>query len=222
MAELGADLLEIPVEGDWGITGSLSGDPFCVNRFLPHKTKGEGFFLAVLQKKEAEYTDSLSGKAAKFKVDKSSGNQKKQSEIPASVRTLIKNPEGYDFALDRQGKIRAFAKDHLTAFRLLEEKVRIVHAGIGIGEIKGKDLVPDISLALSIALEMDSVSVFSLNRKQAIDYLRREALVLSEDCPLGWVIMLYEGHPLGWMKNIGNRANNAYPTEWRIRSENPF
>ena len=26
------------------------------------------------------------------------------------------------------------------------------------------------------------------------------------------------GHPLGQMKNIGTRANNLYPKEWRIRT----
>ena len=26
------------------------------------------------------------------------------------------------------------------------------------------------------------------------------------------------GHPLGQAKNIGTRANNLYPKEWRIRT----
>ena len=27
----------------------------------------------------------------------------------------------------------------------------------------------------------------------------------------------YEGVPLGFAKNVGNRQNNLYPNEWRIR-----
>lgn len=29
---------------------------------------------------------------------------------------------------------------------------------------------------------------------------------------------MYNNVPLGFVKNIGNRANNLYPQEWRIRS----
>ena len=30
--------------------------------------------------------------------------------------------------------------------------------------------------------------------------------------------MTYKGIPLGFEKNIGNRANNLYPAEWKIKS----
>ena len=29
---------------------------------------------------------------------------------------------------------------------------------------------------------------------------------------------MYDGMPIGFEKNIGNRANNLYPQEWRIKS----
>ena len=53
---------------------------------------------------------------------------------------------------------------------------------------------------------------------QAIAYLRGEALVLPEDTPRGIVEVSFMGHPLGQVKNIGTRANNLYPKEWRIRT----
>ncbi len=52
----------------------------------------------------------------------------------------------------------------------------------------------------------------------ALRYLRREAIVLPPDAPLGIVIVSYQGIPLGQCKNIGSRANNLYPKEWRIKS----
>jgi len=57
-----------------------------------------------------------------------------------------------------------------------------------------------------------------LSYAQALSYLRREALVLPPDTPLGIVEVCFMGHPLGQMKNIGNRANNLYPKEWRIKT----
>ena len=57
-----------------------------------------------------------------------------------------------------------------------------------------------------------------LTYDQAISYLRREAITLPPDTPRGIVMLTYEGNALGLAKNIGNRANNLYPKEWRIRT----
>ncbi len=57
-----------------------------------------------------------------------------------------------------------------------------------------------------------------LSYPQAIAYLRGEALRLPEDTPRGEVTVTFKGVPLGEVKNIGSRANNLYPKEWRIRT----
>jgi hypothetical protein len=57
-----------------------------------------------------------------------------------------------------------------------------------------------------------------LSYPQAMAYLRHEALVLPEDTPRGLVEVCFLGHPLGLVKNIGNRANNLYPKEWKIKT----
>ena len=41
---------------------------------------------------------------------------------------------------------------------------------------------------------------------------------LPADTPKGYVLVTYQQMPLGWEKNIGNRANNLYPQEWKIKS----
>ena len=53
---------------------------------------------------------------------------------------------------------------------------------------------------------------------KAIAYLRGESIVLPADAPRGIVNISFMGHVLGQAKNIGNRANNLYPKEWRIKS----
>ncbi len=57
-----------------------------------------------------------------------------------------------------------------------------------------------------------------LSYQQALAYLRHEALVLSDDTPRGMVEVTFLGHPLGPVKNIGTRANNLYPKEWKIKT----
>jgi 16S rRNA C967 or C1407 C5-methylase (RsmB/RsmF family) len=57
-----------------------------------------------------------------------------------------------------------------------------------------------------------------LNYTEAMAYLRGEVLHLPEDTPRGLVTVGFEGFPLGQVKNIGSRANNLYPKEWRIKT----
>ena len=57
-----------------------------------------------------------------------------------------------------------------------------------------------------------------LTYQQAIAYLRGEAIVLPPDTPRGEVTVMFMGHPLGQVKNIGTRANNLYPKPWRIKT----
>jgi len=61
-------------------------------------------------------------------------------------------------------------------------------------------------------------SLFDLSYPQALSYLRGEALILPPDTPRGQVTVCFMGEPLGLVKNIGNRANNLYPKEWRIKT----
>lgn len=44
--EFGAEVLPLEISTDWNITGNLlSGEDFPAYRFLPHRTKGEGFLF---------------------------------------------------------------------------------------------------------------------------------------------------------------------------------
>lgn len=57
-----------------------------------------------------------------------------------------------------------------------------------------------------------------LSYSEALKYLRGEALILPADTPRGIVNVTYRGITLGPVKNIGNRANNLYPKNWRIKT----
>ena len=57
-----------------------------------------------------------------------------------------------------------------------------------------------------------------LSLDDAVRYLQREALILPPNTPRGIVQACFRGQRLGLMNNLGTRANNLYPKEWRIRS----
>jgi len=97
--------------------------------------------------------------------------------------------------------------------------LRILSNGKYEGEVKGKNNIPDHAEALLINQSEDKYPRVELKLDTALHYLRREAIVLPDDAPRGYIIVTYKNIPLGFVKNLGNRANNMYPQEWRIRKE---
>ena len=83
---------------------------------------------------------------------------------------------------------------------------------------KRKDKRDLLKIVHSIEKYEPSTPTVELAYKTAIGYLRGEAIVLPSDAPRGVVAVAFQGHPLGPVKNIGSRANNLYPKEWRIKS----
>ena len=91
-----------------------------------------------------------------------------------------------------------------------------MYMGVELAQQKGKSWIPQPSLALTKLLRRESFNQVSLSKEEALCYLRGEALALQE-VPIGYVLLLFNNLPLGWVKHLGNRSNNLYPNEWRIR-----
>ena len=218
--ELGADVLSVPMEDSWGITGNLTGKDFPVYRFLPHKTKGEGFFLGVL-KKRADVLDETPRRflktSARLDKKKKGKDAKQPLVVPKEAKVWLEDSSEYALAM-KDTNVVAFPKAYENEYALLQQTLKVIHAGITLGEIKGKDLIPHHSLAMSTALAKEAFPRAEVTYEQAIAYLRKEGLILDADVPRGYVLLTYKDVPLGFVKNIGNRANNLYPQEWRIRS----
>ena len=218
--ELGAEILPVSIEENWGITGNLTVKDFPFYRFLPHKTKGEGFFLAVLRK-HGDVSDETPKRFAKTssRMDKKKkGKDAKQPlVVPKEAKAWLEDNSEYALAM-KDTNVVAFPKAYENEYALLQQTLKVIHAGITLGEIKGKDLIPHHSLAMSTALASDAFPKAEVTYEQAIAYLRKEGLILDADVPRGYVLLTYKNVPLGFVKNIGNRANNLYPQEWRIRS----
>jgi NOL1/NOP2/fmu family ribosome biogenesis protein len=118
----------------------------------------------------------------------------------------------------KENFVSAISKNIYPDFLLLNSHVHTISAGILLAEDKGKKMVPQQELALSVELSEKAFPKVELSYEQAILYLRREGISVAADAPRGYVVATFQGHPLGFLNNLGNRANNLYPTEWRIRS----
>lgn len=221
----GAEILPLDIPADWNITGNLlAGEDFPVYRFLPHRTRGEGFFLALLRKPEqfqCEAEEEGFIRRPSRKVVSATGKKKSAPVISKEQLTLVRrwllSPDDYELSFSGI-TVTAFSKKHLSELSALQQSLRVIQSGITLAEVKGKDLIPNHSLAMSRLLCDNAFPREAVSYEQAIAYLRKEAIVLSAEAPCGYVLLTYTDVPLGFVKNIGNRANNLYPQEWRIRS----
>ncbi len=207
--ELGAEPVRIDVPEEWGIQGDTAGTDLPVYHFFPHCARGEGFFLALLRKTADEPLRPL----RKVRPDK-------QTPVPknAPYRQWLREPEAWTFLRTTEGRVSAVHTWWQDEAWRLRQSVRTLLCGVEVAEEKGRKVIPAHGLALSRAAADEAFAQAGLDYATALAYLRHESLVLGADVPRGYVRVAYEGRPLGFVNQLGSRANNLYPAQWRIRS----
>ena len=207
--EMEAEYLPIKIGEDWMITETERG-----YRFLPHKTRGEGLFMAAVRKQggiengELRIENSCSKKRSDKKAKSSTFN------IQFTTDDLLRGEYG---VVESEGRYYAVQKERVDFVEECRKVLNVLSFGVQMYEQKGKDLIPQAALALSQVYVRGAYPEVELSYDEAISFLRKEAIVLA-DAPRGFVLVTYNGAPLGWVKNIGNRCNNLYPEFWRIRN----
>ena len=199
---LGADVLPVDYEQEWGIVEGSVG-----YHFYPHKAKGEGFYLCALRKHDApEYP-------AKIKAPKTPTMP--HPEYLPVMRSWLQHPDDWTIRYSDRFAT-AYPLKYKEIIDWLSTQLTCISTGFGLGEERGRGIAPQHSLSMTKDLRKEAFPNVPLTREQALAYLRTEALALG-GVPLGLVLLTYEGVPLGFAKNVGNRLNNLYPNEWRIR-----
>lgn len=205
-SEFGAEPVEIEVSTDWNIVPSI-GSPMPACRFVPGRIEGEGLFMSVVRKPWGGTQPEPHRKPAARKAVKARGTNGKQ-EVAQEVKRWLKAEAQWNVDGDRV--IATLGGDELP-----------LRPRIHVATVKGRDFIPSQELALSMALNAGSFHTVDVGRETAVDYLRCEAVRLPDDAPKGIVLLTYGGLPLGFAKNLGSRANNFYPRNWRILSQRP-
>ncbi len=202
--ELGAEPLEIAALERHEIIGAI-GDNFPCYRFLPGRVRGEGQFIALLRKPG-------DGDVAKIKPAKNRSTTR-ADHLPADVRGLLEG--NWEYMVDGE-IIRALRPEHVDLADAVARKWYAVSRGMELGSVKGRDFIPAQPLAMARSLRDGALPTAEVDLSTAIEYLRRNAVTV--EAPRGIVLLTYGGKPLGFIKNLGNRANNLYPSPWRILS----
>ena len=179
-------------------------------RMMPHKIKGEGFFIAGIRKNE-EPAVSVKNERKKSKGEGIGA----LNSSPFSH--CLSNPNDFIFISENSRWI-AVPAIHYSDYIYLKNSLRILSAGVILGEIKGKDLIPAHCLAMSNVLSDAAFPKWDADKETALRYLRKEVFNdIPSETLKGYVLITYNNYPLGFVKNIGTRANNLYPQDWRIR-----
>ncbi len=177
-------------------------------QIYPHRVKGEGFYLAAFRKMGGE--KRFNKRSSAFK--KLQSVPKRQIDLAHTWISPSHEVEWYNNANGVWRGIPAYLADDA---RVLSEHLRRLEAGFVLGTLKGKSIVPSPQWALHVNCP-EQLSRFELGHDEALRYLRKETPELT-GLPKGWSLMTYAGLGLGWVKGLGNRYNNYYPKEWRIR-----
>lgn len=195
------------VREEWGIVTVTTSSGMSGYRFFPDKVNGEGFFIAAVQKNE----ETGHAHIPRYKPL----NDKK---IQQQAGHLLK---GTDMLFFRTGDevFNAINPAHEADWQVLQKMVYFRKAGLRLGTPSQKEWLPAHDVALSIDAK-EHLPGINVNKDEALRFLKREDLGIGE-LPKGWLMVRYQGLGLGWIKSLGNRANNYLPKHWRIRMELP-
>lgn len=211
--EFAFEPIRIPFEESWGILESeveTEEGTFFGYRFYPHKVEGEGFFITVLKRPDSASTQEP-GRIKDFKhpVLKALGDR--EGEVLDQELGFYHSGKYY-LLHDAYFRIN---REFYRYFEKMAQALSLRYFGVELGKKQKTEWIPSHEWALSI-LPKNGFSQVELSLDQALEYLRKNDQTFTE-LPKGWILFTYQHLPLGWGKNLGNRLNNNYPKEWRIR-----
>ncbi|HUS86137.1 MAG TPA: hypothetical protein VMW76_02765 [Bacteroidales bacterium] len=197
--------VKLDINGEWGIQEILHKGIYGY-AFYPGRIKGDGFFISVMRK---------TGRREEKRLLR--GNLPQGPTVSDSRVASEWSSFGEERIFVLRDKIVAGPAGNNMIYPVID-KLNIIKPGTIISVRKGADYLPDNELALSVRINRDAFDAADLDYNEAIKYLRKDNIIISNRAT-GWMLILFEGSILGLAKNLGNRLNNYYPTEWRIRME---
>lgn len=162
-------------------------------RCYPHKTKGEGQFVAVLHNTNENYQGKSVSTVNKEKIDK----------------TVI------DFLNDT---LACYDKNNVIMYNgnpvyftpdFPVEKGTAFSCGVTIGEIRKNYIQPHHQLFMAMGTDFKRKINLTADSEEIKKYLHGEEF--DTDCPNGWAVVMVDGCTVGGVKVSNGRAKNHYP-----------
>ncbi len=169
-------------------------------RFWPHKLKGEGHFVAALEKK-----DGIEGNYPDYSLnaDKKINNIINDFFVKYTNITAPQNVTAYG------QNIHAVMADFPNT-----TGINVVRTGWRLGSIDRDNFEPSQSMIMGLASkDIKNVIAYNLDSIEVIKYLKGETLFA--ECADGWGAVCIGEFPLGWVKSKNDTLKNHYPKGWR-------
>lgn len=167
-------------------------------RFYPHKSKGEGQFMAVLHHKGKSYGYSLPPKKAE-KIDKTVFDFLDSTLTDYDrENVIIYNGNPVYFTPD-------FEVKKGTAFS----------CGVTIGEIRKNYILPHHQFFMAMGKNFIRKIDLAPDSDEIKKYLHGEEF--ATDCENGWAVVTVCGCSVGGVKVVSGRAKNHYPKGLRLK-----
>lgn len=188
----------LPIKQSQGFaTGITENTKNCV-RLYPHRIKGEGHFVALLQKGES-------------KNDKTTNVNKCDLPKDEFFNNLTNTYNGT--LVSRQDKL--YIEPNVS---INTNGLRVLRSGLYLGEYKHNKFEPSQALAMSLSKDTyKNILNFDLNDDRVIKYLKCETLDVKDKYVNGYVLVCVDGYPLGFGKVDKGILKNKYPANYRYQ-----
>jgi 16S rRNA C967 or C1407 C5-methylase (RsmB/RsmF family) len=177
--------------------------------FYPDRIRGEGFFISAVKKLDGEENRLQ-------RVQKVQDLKPSKSETDTAARWSHFSGE----RLIRRGDDIFALPCSIENFLQLFHRLTVVKAGTRLFTVKKNDSLPSQDLAISCYIREGAFPEYETGLFNSLAYLKRDNLDFKPE-NRAWNIVTFSGINLGFIKNIGNRINNYFPVEWRIRMDLP-
>lgn len=191
-----------------GFAEGLS-ESFCKTvRIWPHKMHGEGHYLALLKKGEAN------------PVNKERPVKGRAKKVPEEILEFFAD---IDWEMDWSRLETYSEKVYYMPEGVPNVKgIRFLRTGLYLGDLKKNRFEPSQSLAMCLKKEEYRHCVnLPVDDERVLKYLKGETIEVDDLVSAkekGWLLVLVNGYPLGWGKLAGGTLKNKYLPGWRWMS----
>ncbi len=183
-------------------------------RLWPQKLKGEGHYIAVLERdgsfvpREERLSSSKQQKGNPLKKYPELVRFIEESLLPDQLSFLSSDAKGLCLAKDQS--LLSFGDQLylLPAGCPSLKGTKVLRPGLHLGTMKSKRFEPSHALALALSPK-DVKHSYSLSLQEAENY--QKGLTFSADGEKGWYLLCLDGFSLGWGKLAGGSMKNHYP-----------